>query len=116
MVDSGRTIQHRLLALARDAHAGGLHEAAYHALAGALHAAEAAGDMATIAAVMREAATQVAWIDEHLPEHRMSSSSTAAHGNPGGYGMLLRQARNRIAAAPPAAGSEDAHPESRGPG
>lgn len=114
MVDTGRTIQHRLLALARDAHAGGLHEAAYHALAGALHAAEAARDLATVTAVMREAATQLAWIDRHLPEHRMSSSSAASHGNPSGYEMLLRQARSWTAAASMRSGSEATQPGSPG--
>lgn len=114
MVDSGRTIQHRLLALARDAHAGGLHEAAYHALAGALHAAEAARDLATVTAVMHEAATQLAWIDRHLPEHRMSSSSAASHGSPGGYEMLVREARNWTAAASRGPGSEAPRPGPHG--
>jgi hypothetical protein len=93
MTDSGRSIQQRLLALARDAHAAGHHEAAYHALAASLHAAEDARDLAVIAEVVREASTQLAWLDTHLPEHRSSTRSAEARGHPAAYEMLVRQAK-----------------------
>lgn len=99
MADSGRTIQHRLLLLARDAHAGGHHEAAYHALAAALHAAEDGRDLPTVMEIVREAAAQLAWLDRHLPEHRMSTSSASVLGQAGGYQALMRQAKGWIASA-----------------
>ena len=81
----------RLLAISREAHAGGAHEAAYHALCAAMHAADDAGDPRALAEIGREAAAQIAWIDAHAPSHRLSTASARQREHPGVYAMLARQ-------------------------
>jgi hypothetical protein len=81
-----------LFALSRDAHAIGEFEVAYHALVAAMHAVAEGDDVALLDAVEREARRQIAWIDEHAPEHRLSTSSAQKHAHPGVYAMLAREA------------------------
>lgn len=82
----------RCLALSRDAHAGHRHEAAYHALCAAMHAAHDVHDVDALRAVASEAEAQLAWIDANAREHRLSTASAAGHQHPGVYTMLVRQA------------------------
>jgi hypothetical protein len=82
----------RLVALSREAHRSARHEAAYHALTAAMHAAHDEGAAETLAEVEREAAAQIAWIDAHAPGHRLSTASAGEHAHPGVYAMLGRQA------------------------
>jgi hypothetical protein len=81
-----------LLAISREAHARGQHEVAYHALTSALHAAYDARDRGALSAVAQEAAGQIAWMDDHAPEHRLSTTSASGHNHPGVYALLARQA------------------------
>lgn len=81
----------RLLALGREAHHTGHHETAYHALTAAMHAAEDAGDVRALAEIGREVEAQIAWIDRHAPQHRLSTASARRHHHPGVYAMLARQ-------------------------
>ena len=85
------SIAERLLAVAREAHAVGGPEAAYHALAAGMHAADDTGDVRMLADIGREAEAQIAWIDAHAPEHRLSTLSASRRDHPGVYAMLLRQ-------------------------
>nr|ASV46940.1 c6 zinc finger domain-containing protein [uncultured bacterium] len=93
----------RLLLLSREAHGLGQHEAAYHALTAAMHAAVDARDARALAEVGREAAAQIAWIDRHARSHRLSTASAAGHQHPGVYAMLARQvtAHTHMLDAPP---------------
>src|SRR5689334_14728942 len=81
-----------LLAINRRAFARAEYEVAYHALAAALHVACDHADAARISDVRRIALRQGAWIDEHRPEHRLSSSSAKARGRNSMFSMLERQA------------------------
>ena len=84
-------LHERLIALSREAHARGHHEAAYHALAAAMHAADDAADRRALAEVGREAEAQIAWIDQHEPAHRLSTRAAGGRNHPGVYAMLVRQ-------------------------
>jgi hypothetical protein len=81
----------RLLAESREAHAGGQHEVAYHALMAAMHAADDVADLRALEAVSLEAAAQLQHIDRHLPQHRLSTSSASRHVHPGVFTLLARQ-------------------------
>jgi len=81
----------RLLAESREAHACGQHEVAYHALTAAMHAADDAADVAALETAGLEAAAQLQHIDQHTPEHRLSTKSAARHVHPGVYTLLARQ-------------------------
>lgn len=61
-----------LLAISRRAIAAELYETAYHALAGALHGALAAGDATRLRAVGVEALEQQAAVNAAAPGHRLS--------------------------------------------
>lgn len=87
------SLYERLLAISREAHECGQHEAAYHALTAAMHAADDDGNVGALAVVRREAESQIMAIDRDAPQHRLSTSSAARHQHPGVYAMLGRQAR-----------------------
>jgi hypothetical protein len=89
--DPEPTLVARLLALSREAHERGQHEAAYHALTAAMHAACDVADPHALVEIGREAETQIAWIDRHEPAHRLSTASARQHQHPGVYAMLTRQ-------------------------
>lgn len=86
-----RPLSERLLALSREAHQRKQHEAAYHALTAAMHAADDAADSRALAEIAREVEAQIAWIDRHEPTHRLSTASARLHQHPGVYAMLARQ-------------------------
>lgn len=86
----------RLLAISRDAHARRQHEAAYHALTAAMHAADDAADVGALTIVLQESEAQIAAIDRSSPGHRLSTRSAARHQHPGVYAMLARQTATHI--------------------
>src|SRR5829696_2597276 len=86
----------RLLAESREAHACGQHQVAYHALTAAMHAADAAADVPALETAGHEATAQLAHIDVHVPEHRLSTRSAARHAHPGVYTLLARQSQMHV--------------------
>lgn len=88
---SPATLFARLLVISREAHRDGHHEAAYHALTAAMHAADDASDAPALAEIGLEAEAQIAWIDQHAPGSRISTRSARQHDHPGVYAMLARQ-------------------------
>ena len=110
----------RLLNINREAFAEAHYEVAYHALAAALHAASDEADQARVRSVQEIAIQQGNWIDEHRPEHRLSSISARKRGQRTLFWMLERQAAalgqlTLRKAAPPARRPNDAR-TSRGVG
>lgn len=89
--EATRPLHAQLVAISRAAHAAGQHEVAYHSLMAALHAARDAEDVDGIAESVHEAREQIAWIDAHRPEHRLSTASAGKHNHPGVFEMLARQ-------------------------
>ena len=79
----------RLLATSRAMTARGLYEVAYHALAAAMHCAEALGDSERLVVVEREAREQLMWIDDRDPEHQLSTVSATKRRNRSVYQSLL---------------------------
>ena len=73
-----RDILFKLHAEARDQ---GEHHVAYHALAGALHAAESLADPEACSRIERIAREHGEWINAHSPAHALSSKSAAARGH-----------------------------------
>lgn len=69
------------------------YEAAYHALAAAMHYARDEGNMEHLANVEAMAQAQQDWIDARDPHHWMSRQSAAVRGVKSLYGTLARQAR-----------------------
>ena len=92
-----RALSGRLFALSQEAHRGRHHEAAYHALVACMHAAHDDGDEATLITVEREAREQLAWIDEHVPDQRLSTASARERRNMGVYESLARQTQAHLA-------------------
>jgi hypothetical protein len=82
----------RLLALNREAFAAGSYEVAYHALAAAMHCAIELEAPELLSDVAQRASEQMTWIDEHVPEHTLSTRSAGQRGNTSVYGLLARQA------------------------
>lgn len=78
----------RLLALHEEGRSLGQHQAAYHALAGALHAAESLRDLQAIDRVEERARDHAAWLDRHAPNHPLSSRSAATRGHHGIFEQL----------------------------
>ena len=61
-----------LLEVTRRASAAGMYETAYHALAGAMHAAEDGADLQRLAVIREEALRQQDIVDAASPDHRLS--------------------------------------------
>jgi hypothetical protein len=77
-----------LLTAASQASDAGLYEVAYHALAGAMHSAEEAGDRDRLATVREEALRQQSVVDAGAPEHRLSSRGGQQQGHQGWFDTL----------------------------
>jgi ABC-type nitrate/sulfonate/bicarbonate transport system substrate-binding protein len=90
--ENARDSYPRLLVINRDAFAGAHYEVAYHALAAALHSACDEANQERVRTVQTLATQQRDWIDEHRPEHRMSSTSARTRGQNSQFWMLERQA------------------------
>ena len=89
----------RFMRLSRDAFDAGSFQAAYHALAGALHCAESLRDAKRLGMVQEETSRQIAIIDTDHPQHRVGSAAAARRGNTGVYRSLLAQLRAATAIA-----------------
>jgi hypothetical protein len=81
-----------LLAIERGALAAGQYEIPYHALAAALHCAEAARDLAGAERVAALAEEHRRRIDAEEPPHRFGSRAAAQRGHPGVFEQLVGQA------------------------
>jgi hypothetical protein len=66
-------------------------EIAYHALAAAMHCAEALGDKELLSAVQRSAEEQDRWIEANAPEHQLSATRATQRGNESIFSSLARQ-------------------------
>ncbi len=87
-----RDLYDRLIAVNQDAFVMGLFNAAYHALAGALHCARELQDADAIKHVKDIATVQLVWIDQNAPEYEHSTRSAQTRGNDSIFGLLVRQA------------------------
>lgn len=88
----GSTLSDELLSISRRAITAAMYEAAYHALAGALHGAEDPIDGDRLRAIQEEAARQQEILDADAPAHRLSRPFGRAHGRAGWYDALVVQA------------------------
>jgi hypothetical protein len=92
-----------LMAISRDAAAAGHFEVAYHALAGALHAAQDADEAAKLLEVEATVRAVLAMIDTTAPAHPLSSASTTARTDrpprANLFAMLARQASTQATLA-----------------
>ncbi len=91
-----RNLYDRLMAANEDAFAAGLYNAAYHALAAALHCARQLQDDESLARVKDTASTQLHWIDENAPDYEHSSRSAEVRGHDSVFYMLARQAATSV--------------------
>ena len=82
----------RLLVINGQEFSGAHYEVAYHALAAALHAACDDANMTRLRQIQQIAVQQRDWIDEHQPEHRLSTTSAQQRGQRNVFWMLERQA------------------------
>jgi hypothetical protein len=83
----------RLLTLNHEAFAAGRYNAAYHALAAALHVAHALQDTEGLARVERLVGEQLVWIDDMAPEYEHSTPSAATRGHHSIFTLLAHQAQ-----------------------
>jgi hypothetical protein len=84
-------LSERLLEISRQGLAAGAFEMAYHALAGALHAAEVGSDLDQLLKVQEEAHRQQEVIDRAAPGHRLSRTGGREQGHSGWYEILAVQ-------------------------
>jgi hypothetical protein len=87
-----------LLQINNVAFGNGQFDVAYHALAGALHAARDTGNEPGLREVTRLAEEQIADIDTHHPEYHHSTASATLRGHDSIFRMLARNstARERL--------------------
>lgn len=86
----------RLMAMSQEALVSAHYETAYHALAAAMHYAQALGDDQRLSLVEQAAKAQQDWIDAHAPAHRLSTQSAAKRRVVSIYNMLARQAATLV--------------------
>jgi predicted membrane-bound spermidine synthase len=86
-----QTLYNQLLGLSREAFAAGLYNAAYHALAAAMHCARVLPDDDALEAVAALAQQQLAAIDQHAPNYEHSSAAAAQRGHDNIFALLARQ-------------------------
>ncbi len=90
--DAVRHLYDQLMSINEDAFAMGLFDAAYHALASALHIARQLQDEAALQKVEDIANAQLSWIDRNAPKYGHSSQSARLRGHESIYSTLARQA------------------------
>ena len=86
----------RLIELSQEALVSGHYETAYHVLTAARHYAQDIGDEQCLRLVEQTANAQQSWIDEHSPEHRMSTQATVERSGVKFYETLARQAAAHV--------------------
>jgi len=94
-VDDAATLYETALSLSRAAFAGRHYAMAYHALAGAMHAAFDHGDDERLVAVGNVAHEQGSWLDKHDPGNELSSRSAATRGSQSLWSSLQREVETR---------------------
>jgi hypothetical protein len=72
-----RSLLDTLLEVHRAAFDVGEHEVSFHALSAAAHAAESLEDVDALERVAELSRAELAWLDAHAPDHRLSSRSAA---------------------------------------
>lgn len=72
-----RPILEAMLEAHRSAFELGEHEVSFHALSAAAHAAESLEDVDALERVAQLSRGELAWLDAHAPDHRLSSRSAA---------------------------------------
>jgi hypothetical protein len=70
-----------LLGLHGEARAIGQHQVGYHALAGAMHAAESMHDTGALEEIAALAREHAGWINQNDPKHPLSTESAAVRGH-----------------------------------
>jgi hypothetical protein len=83
----------RLLSVNADAHAAGLYNASYHALAAAMHCARLLPSDEPLEHVGAIAREQLAAIDKLAPNYEHSTASSANRGHDNIFALLARQTR-----------------------
>ncbi len=78
------------------AFANGWFNAAYHALAGALHCASLLPGDQALREVEHVATDQLAWIDQHAPEYEHSSSTAGKRNHQSVFLLLAHQAKTMV--------------------
>ncbi len=86
----------RLIEISQEALMSGHYETAYHVLTAARHYAQDLGDEQRLRLVEQTANSQQSWIDQHDPEHRMSTKSTVERTGVKFYETLARQAAAHV--------------------
>jgi len=66
-----------------------LYEAAFHGLAGALHAAEVAGEVDRVRYVTQQAAEIHDWLSRHHPRHQLGADSARLRGQTDVFSTLI---------------------------
>ncbi|HEX8904675.1 MAG TPA: hypothetical protein VF771_07520 [Longimicrobiaceae bacterium] len=99
--DALRTLLDALLDVHRKAYDLREHETAYHALAAAAHAADSLADEDALERIARLSRDELAWIDAHTPEHRLSTESAKKRNHQSIFeqlGMTAMGMRQRLQA------------------
>ncbi len=91
-----RGLYERLMRVNEEAFAAGLYNAAYHALAAALHCARELKDDAALRRVENRARQQLTWIDANAPGYEHSSESASSRGHKSIFEQLAAQAATQL--------------------
>jgi hypothetical protein len=91
-----RNLYHEFRDLDALAFAGWEFEAAYHALAGAMHCADRLRDGGLLAEVQQLAEEQGQWIDTHAPDHRLASQNATTAGHPSRFALAAKYAQSML--------------------
>lgn len=83
----------QLIQISQDVFELGAYDAAYHALVAALDCAKDLEDFECLFEIVGQAESQLAYIDQHQPGHRLSTASAARQGYSGLLQLLVHRAR-----------------------
>lgn len=95
MADDMQEMFEQLMRINEQAFAGHQFDVAYHALAAALHCAEASKDEVGLQRVQDVAAAQSTWIDRNAPNYQHSTQSAKSRGHKSIFATLAHQASIR---------------------
>jgi hypothetical protein len=112
--ESLRPLLDQLLEIHRSAFEMGEHEVSFHALSSAAHAAEGLEDLDGLERIAQLSREELAWLDAHLPQHRLSSASAQKRHHPSIFEQLAITAlamRQRIHADQVRQGSQQLREE-----
>jgi hypothetical protein len=88
---SNQELYDQLMQINEQAFEEGNYEAAYHALAAALHCAIPLREAALLKELEARAGEQRDWIDTQAADHALSAQSAAVHGHRSIYASLVMQ-------------------------